>query len=232
MFWYDVHVKKLIIKEEAERLRKNGYSYTHIVKQTGVSKGTLSGWLAKIPYHPNKETIDTIGKARAASGLAKSRLKLESIAKARVQARDDIGKLNKRDLFMLGLGLYIGEGSKSHNSVRIASSDHRIILLAIRWFHEALGLPKENFSLRVHTYPDNDEKEIFKFWSKVTGFSAGQFMKSQVDYREGKKISKKGQLPYGTAHLTVRSCGQKEFGVFLSRKIEAWSEEIFNNKRA
>lgn len=222
----------MTIKEKTVQLRKNGYSYTYIINKTGVSKSTLSGWLAKIPYQPNKETIDTIGKARAASGLAKSRLKLESIEKACVQAKDDIGKLSKRDLFMLGLGLYLGEGSKSNNNVRIANSDYRVILFAIRWFHEALGLPKKNFSLRVHTYPDSDEKEVFKFWSKVTGFSAGQFMKSQVDYREGKKVSKKGKLPYGTAHLSVRSCGQKEFGVFLSRKIEAWSEEIFNNKRA
>ena len=78
---------------------------------------------------------------------------------------------------------------------------------------------------------DSNEKEVLKFWAKATGLSAGQFRKSQVDYREGKKISKNGQLPYGTAHLSVRSCGQKKLGVFLSRKIEAWTDEIFKNKR-
>lgn len=132
---------------------------------------------------------------------------------------------------MVGLGLYIGEGSKSNNLVLISGSNHQIILLAIRWFNEVLSVPKENFSIRIHMYPDSDEKEILKFWSKMTGFSVGQFMKSQVDYREGKKVSKKGKLPYGTAHLSVCGRGNKEFGVFLSRKIEAWSEEVFNNKR-
>ena len=219
------------IKEEAVRLRKGGYSYTYISEKIGISKSTLSNWLGRISYQPNKETVSKIGKARAASGLAKNIMKLESIERARVEAKNDIGKLSKRDLFMAGLGLYIGEGSKSHNIVRITNSNHQIIVFAIRWFNETLDVPLENFSLRIHMYPDSDEKKVIKFWSQVTGFSAGQFRKSQVDYREGKKISKKGQLPYGTAHLSVRSCGQKKLGVFLSRKIEAWTEEVFNNKR-
>lgn len=180
-------------------------------------------------YTPNKETIEKIGKARAASGLAKNRLKLVSISKAKEQAKKDIRKLSKRDLFMVGLGLYVGEGSKSHDIVRITNSNFRIILLAIRWFNEGLGIPCKNFSIRIHMYPDSNEKEILKFWSKITDLPSGQFRKSQVDYRMGKKISKKGELPYGTAHLTVNSCGNKEFGVFLSRKIEAWTDEIFKN---
>mgnify|MGYP001565893350 CR=1 FL=1 len=218
-------------REEAVRLRKAGYSYTHITKETGVSKSTLSNWLGRMPYQPNKDTVAKIGKARAASGLAKNQIKLESIARAQAQAKKEIGKLSGRDLFMAGLGLYIGEGSKSHNTVRITNSNHQIILFAIRWFNEELNVPLKNFSLRVHMYPESNEKDVLKFWAKVTGFSAGQFRKSQVDYREGKKKSKKGQLPYGTAHLSVRSCGQKELGVFLSRKIEAWTEELFKNKR-
>jgi transcriptional regulator with XRE-family HTH domain len=232
MFWYTICMKRFhIIKEEAVRLRKAGYSYTHISSETGVSKSTLSDWLGGVPYEPNKETVDKIGKARAASGFAKNRLKLDSIAQAQKEAKKDIGKLDKRDLFMAGLGLYIGEGSKSHNIVRITNSNYQIILFAIRWFNEVVGVPTKNFSLRIHMYPDSDEKEVLKFWATVTGFSTGQFRKSQVDYREGKKSSKKGQLPYGTAHLSVRSCGQKELGVFLSRKIEAWTNELFNNKR-
>ena len=219
------------IKEEAMRLRKAGYSYTHITKEIGVSKSTLSNWLGRIPYKPNKETITKIGKARAASGLAKNRLKIESIARAQVEAKKEIGKLSERDLFMAGVGLYIGEGSKSNDIVRITNSNHKIIIFAIRWFNRALGVPLENFTIRIHMYPDSNEKEVLKFWAKATGLSAGQFRKSQVDYREGKKISKNGQLPYGTAHLSVRSCGQKKLGVFLSRKIEAWTDEIFKNKR-
>jgi len=218
-------------REKAISLRKAGYSYTHISKATGISKSTLSNWLTKILYKPNKETISMIGKARAASGLAKSRLRIESVKLARNEAKKEIAGLSKRDLFMLGLGLYIGEGSKSHNTVRIVNSDYNIVLLAIRWFNEVVGVPKENFSMRIHMYPDSKEREVINFWVKKTGISLGQFKKSQVDYRQDKKVSRRGKLPYGTAHMTVNSCGNKKLGVFLFRKIEAWSEEAFKSKR-
>ena len=211
-------MNNLSIKEQAINLRIRGYSYTYISNKIKVSKSTLSSWLTKVPYKPNKETIDTIGNARAASGLAKSRLKFESINNARLEACKDIGILNKRDLFMVGLGLYIGEGSKFHNNIRIANSDYKIILLAMRWFHEVIGVPKDNFSMRIHMYPDSKEKNILKFWREITGLPLGQFKKSQVDYRKDKKVSKKGKLPYGTAHMTIKSNGRKEFGVFCPEK--------------
>lgn len=224
-------MKMQSLKDEAVSLRKAGYSYTYIAQRTSVSKSTLSGWLASVSYKPNKETIDTIGKARTASGLAKSVLKLKSIDKARAEAKKEIGVFNNRDLFMLGIGLYIGEGSKSNNIVRITNSDYRVICLAIRWFSAAIGVPKSNFSIRIHMYPDGVEKDIINYWVKKTGIPLGQFKKSQVDYRIDKKVSRRGNLPYGTAHMTINSCGDKKFGVALFRKIEALSEEVFKNKR-
>lgn len=223
--------KQESVQDRAIDLRKKGYSYSYISEELLISKGTLSYWLTSIPYQPNKETIAMIGKARAASGLAKNHQKMESILRAQAEAKKDIDNINKRDLFMVGLGLYIGEGSKTNNLVRMVNSDYKVILLAMRWFNEVIGVPKENFSIRLHLYPDSNEKKTLRFWSKITGLPLGQFKKSQVDYRQDKRVSRKGKLPYGTVHMSVKSCGRKEFGVFLSRKIEAWAEEIFSDKR-
>lgn len=65
-------------KNKAVELRKAGYSHTYIAERTGVSKSTLSSWLGGLSYKPNTETVLKIGKARAASGLAKSLIKLLS----------------------------------------------------------------------------------------------------------------------------------------------------------
>lgn len=222
---------EISLRERAINFRNGGYSYNYISQKLGVSKGTLSYWLAKIPYKPNKETVATIGKARAASGRAKNLQKIESIVRAQAEAKKDVGILTRRDLFMVGLGLYIGEGSKTHDIVRIVNSDPHVVLFAMRWFQEAIGIPKENFVIRIHLYPDSNEKKVIRFWSRTTGLPLGQFHKSQVDYRQGKKVSRKGKLPHGTAHMTVNSHGRKEFGVFLARKIEAWTQEVFNDKR-
>ena len=129
-----------------------------------------------MPFRPNAEISKRIGNGKLKSALFKNRQKLESINRATLEARNEIGKLTKRDLLMLGIGLYIGEGSKTNGTIRIVNSK----------------IPLNHFG------------------------------KTQVDRRRGKKISKRGILPYGTAHLTIKSNGNPFFGKFLFRKIIAW----------
>src|SRR3989338_4840588 len=111
------------IRETVFGLRRKGYSYSYISNKIGTPKSTLSGWLSNVPYSPNQETIDRIGKARAASAEWKARRKMESYNKATEAAKNDIGKLTKRDLLMLGLGIYIGEGSKTNDIIRVINAD-------------------------------------------------------------------------------------------------------------
>ncbi len=213
-------------KLKAIKLRKMGHSYNYIAGVANVSKSTLSDWLGRIPYTPNQETIERIGKARAASGAAKSKIKRESILLATREAYRELGEVSHRDLFMLGLGLYIGEGSKTAEITRFVNSDPPVMNLMIRWFTKALGLPKRNLRIRLHLYPDCNEGQSLQFWSKVTTIPIRQFQKTSFDRRVDKKVAKSGKLLHGTAHLSVNSLGQKRFGVFLFRKIVAWSELV------
>lgn len=214
------------IRERIFKLRKDGYSYNYISSKTGVSKSTLSGWLAGVPYQPNQITIEKIGKARAASGHAKARQKLQSFESAERRAKSDIGKISKRDLFMIGIGIYIGEGTKTNDIVRVINADPKIIRFIIGWFEQVCGLVRENFRIRLHLYPDNNIENCIHFWSEISGIPVHQFQKTQIDLRENKKMSKRGKLPHGTAHLSIRSNGKKEFGVFLARRINAWIGEV------
>lgn len=216
---------KYELRQNATVLRKSGHSYNYIAEKVGVSKSTLSYWLADIPYTPNAETIKRIGNARAQSGRVKSKQKLESILKAQEVAKKDIGTLSKRDLFMLGIGLYIGEGGKTFNIIRLINSNPMVIKAIIKWFMGVCDLTKENFTLAIHLYPDNNVETCLKYWEQETRIPREQFGKTQIDRRKDKKFGKKGKLPYGTAHLTIRSNGKREHGVFLSRKINAWMEE-------
>ncbi|MBI2046000.1 MAG: helix-turn-helix domain-containing protein [Parcubacteria group bacterium] len=217
---------KILIKKEAIELRSQGYSYKYIAQKLRVSKSTLSSWLSCVSYVPNEETMQRIEQAREKSGKAKNRQKVESITKAQEMAKKDIGRLTRRDLFMLGVGLYIGEGSKTMNLVRIINANPKVISFAIRWFKEICGLNNEHFSIRIHLYPDNNVEDCLRFWSRSSGLPRKQFQKTQIDLRTNKKISKRGKLPYGTAHITIKSRGRKEFGVFLARKIHFWMEEV------
>lgn len=224
-------MRDLSIKSSATNLRKGGYSYTYISKKTGISKSTLSGWLQSIPYSPNDFTVETIGKARAKSGEAKSKIKKQSYDRAAYSAKNDIGTLTKRDIFMLGIGMYIGEGSKTNDIVRIVNSDPAIIRFAVRWFVDVCGLTADNLVARIHLYPSNDELDAIEYWHAVSGISKHNFQKSSVDTRKNKKSIKAGTTPHGTLHVSVRSRGVKEFGVALSRRIAGWMALVLEYDR-
>lgn len=229
---YDVFVTKFHAKFSAIELRKAGHSYNHIATIVNVSKSTLAVWLGDIPYKPNIETVERIGKARAASGEAKSKAKRETFLRAREEAKSEIQSVSQRDLFMLGLGLYIGEGAKSSVSTSFVNSNPAIMILIVRWFIEAIGIRREQIRMRLHLYPDTDESVSLNFWSSTTGIPRSQFFRSVIDRREDKKVVKSGKLPYGTAHMTIKSLGEKRFGVFLARKILAWSDIVLGIKNA
>jgi DNA-binding transcriptional ArsR family regulator len=212
-------------RELALRLRSQGYSYGHISVKTGLSKSTLSYHLSKVPYTPNALTLKKIGKARSSAGVKKAQMKLDSLNHARTQAKKDIGTLSKRDVFMLGLGIYIGEGSKTHDIVRLVNSDFRVINQFIYWI-KAIGLGPEHIAIRLHLYPDSDVKKAEDFWSKKLSIPKKQFQKPCVDMRQGKSRKKTSIHEFGTAHVTVRSNGKKEYGVALSRRIGAWMQEV------
>lgn len=213
-------------RQEVFSLRKQGYSYNDISAKTGISKSTLSNWLTGLEYVPNEEVKARIGRVRIAAMVAQRQKKLRSIEKAREMAAVDIGVVSKRDLLMLGLGVYIGEGSKSAGITRIINSDPKIIRVTLRWFKEVFGLADENFRIRIHLYPDNNIDETLHFWSKELNIPLNQFHKCQVDRRTGKKMFKRGKLPFGTAHVTVHSMGKPEHGVFLLRRIQGWIEKV------
>ena len=219
-------MKKGFLFEKAAALRKEGYSYNLIMKKVPVAKSTLSLWLADIPYSANSLVQNRMRGATLNVTKWHQERKRHSLDQAMKEACIDLGTLSKRDLFILGIGLYIGEGSKTQNQVRIVNSDPQVICLAIRWFEEAFGLSKQHFSPTIHLYPDNDVQESLLFWADVTGIPLSQFGKPHIDTRE-KKSKKKGLLRHGTAHLYVYSRGEKKFGVFLSRKIAALIRETY-----
>lgn len=220
---YTIGVTKITSKLAAIELRKAGHSYSYIAQQLAVSKSTVSIWTSSVLYVPNKETKERIGKARAASTAVKSLQKQKSLESAKIEALSDLGLLSQRDLFLLGLGLYIGEGIKSDNIVRFVNAHSLTVAFMIRWFIEAVGVRNDNIWIRLHLYPDTDVDAAHTFWIKETGVPRVQFYSPVIDKRTDKKAKKRGKLPHGTAHVTVKSLGEKRFGVFLARKLMALS---------
>jgi len=215
-------------KDEAIRLRKEGNSYSFIASKIKVAKSTLSDWLKDVPFVPNELTIKKIENNNERIVAIKRVDKAQSVKLASGYAIDNVGDFSKRDDFVFGLGVYLGEGSKTGGYTRISNSDPRIIKFSINWFKKHFGLDDSNFRVRIHIYPDNDEGEVLSFWIRTLGLKKKSFFQSYVDKRLDKKKSRVGVLPYGTAHLSVVSNGRKDFGVLLQRKIIASIDFILN----
>lgn len=196
-----------------------------IKERLGISKSTLSDWLSRTPFSPNQEVINRIGQARLKSALKNHRLKFENIAKMKKEAEVEIGTISQRDIFMLGIGLYLGEGSKSQEEIRIVNADPTIIKLAIIWLKEFAKVELRHLRIAIHGYPDHNVSELVDYWSKTLNIPKDQFIKTTIDTRENKSNYKKRKLPYGTAHVYVRGGGTLVLGVKnLHRKIMGWIE--------
>src|SRR5690606_13593072 len=121
------------------------------------------------------------------------------VARLRALGVAEVGKLSKRDLWMLGQGLYVGEGAKTIEAIRLSNSNPAVVSIIIRRLKECCGLSDDNISVRLHLYPDNKADDSVKHWMSVTGLPHSHSLKTFTDARQNKKRSSVGKLPYGTA---------------------------------
>ncbi len=211
-----------IEKQRAVELRGKGMSYSLISEQLGVSKSTLSNWLKDLPYTPNEVVLSRIRRGQGTYGLRRRQIRIDDIALLKAKGISEVGKVSKRDLWMIGLGLWIGEGSKTMEQIRLVNSDPRVVRLFIRWLREICELQDENITIAMHLYPDSDELSSMKYWMSITKLPKRQFRKTQIDRRLDKKRLKIGKTPYGTLHITVASNHNPDKGVRLYRRMMGW----------
>lgn len=216
------------LREKAEKMREQGYSYNLINQKLGISKGTLSYWFRDKPFIPNNEVLERIKSGTGMEGIRRHNRRIKEVETLKRVGIAELGELSQRDLWLLGLGIYIGEGAKTTEMIRISNSDPAVIRLSIRWLKEACKLKDENLSMRIHIYPDNDPDKCLDYWRRVTGLSESNFRKVCVDLRKNKQVSISHKLPFGTAHITVVSNGEPEKGVRLFRRISGWMTGALN----
>lgn len=216
------------LRQDAEILRKKGYSYNMITDELGISSGTLSYWFKDKPFTPNKQVLERIKYGPIKNGAKSHNRRVREISRLKKQGREELGELSKRDIWLLGIGLYIGEGSKTTEMIKISNSDPAVICVAINWLETMCGLTSDNLAIRLHIYPDTDVRQAISYWMRVTELPKTSFRNVTIDSRDNKKRYKKGKLPYGTAHLYVVANGDASKGVKLYRRINGWVAGALN----
>ncbi len=193
-------------------MRRQGVSIKDIATQVGVSPATVSIWCQDILLTRAqkeklfKKQIAAGHKGRMIGALKNKQMRLQNVANQAVIAQRRLGGLSARDRFLLGIGLYWGEGTKSRQSATaIVNSDPDIVLFARDWF-ENLGVNRCDFRVYVSISSLHKEREIaiVNFWSRTLAIPRQQFNRVTYFKTARKKVYENHDSYYGIVALRVR----------------------------
>ncbi|MFQ5661808.1 MAG: hypothetical protein ACE5F2_00965 [Candidatus Paceibacteria bacterium] len=219
------------LRIKANSLRRQGKSIREIVSILNVPLSTASYWCRNIQLTKKQQELlvsrqnsrSYAGRLKAVERLKKQRIDVTE--KLKDEGRKEIKKLNNREFFMAGIGLYWGEGYRKHETVGFTSKDEKIIKFIIPWFKKFLKIKTQDFILRVSINKSHKDrtKEIENYWSLVTKIPIKQFTKASLVKPKQKKVYELPNNYYGTLRITIRKSRAKH------RKFMGWIEGLYKN---
>ena len=217
-------------REKALALRKQEMSYSQIKEILGISKSTLSGWLRNYPL--SKARIDLL-RGKNEKRIEKYRETMRGKRNKRLLEIYKIQKkkilpLNKRELFLAGLMLYWGEGTKRRtDGLSVSNTDPSVIKFFIYWIKKIFSVQLKKLKVQIHLYNDMDIKKEISYWSEVTKISPNQFTKPYIKQSSSKRIHHKGGFGHGTCNVRINDVSLGEKTIMSLKAIS----DYYSNKR-
>jgi len=216
-------------KQKAIKLRQKGYSYSQIKEKLGVSKSTLSGWLYNMPLSEKRiKELRDFSPQRIERYRNTMKVKKETrLKEVYEKVSKDIGKFSQREIFLLGLFLYWGEGTKAANSsTQLTNTNPAMLQFFIKWL-ELLGVDKKDLKVKLHLYSDMNIKESIAFWSKTLKIPISQFKKPYIKETALKSITYKNGFGKGTCCVIF---GDRNLWEYITMGLK-YISEISDNIR-
>jgi hypothetical protein len=201
------------LREHARKMRIEGNSIGEISVALKQPKSTVSYWckdvllseqqICAIQGRHTARSVTTL--LRVAEQQRKERLVREH--EATELGKQDVGSITRRDLFMLGLGLYWGEGYKyTHCELGFTNSNPDMILTYMCWLERVYGVSKDRFVCRISINSTHRGRvaDVEKYWRAVTGLGADQFTKTSLIHARAHKVYENSDEHYGTLRIKVR----------------------------
>jgi len=139
----------------------------------------------------------------------------------------DVGSLSKRDLFLAGLFLYWGEGTKvQKNAVTLTNTNPAMLKLFIKWL-ELLDIKRKYLKIKLHLYSDMNIKRSLDFWSKELNIPISQFRKPYIKKTQLKSITYKNGFGKGTCCVMFDNRDLWEYITMALKYISKISNENF-----
>ncbi|NCO80306.1 helix-turn-helix domain-containing protein [bacterium] len=202
------------LKRRAIQFRKHGFSYREIGQKLGVAKSTIRFWCINVLLSPaDRKRLYTRQVLLLSRGPNSQKERRErEIAKIIEEAEKEIKiPLSFETYRLIGAFLYWSEGSKT-NGFSFSNSDPHFVLFVTRWLKRVLGISPGNLKAWLNIYPQQNDLEIKRFWSELTGIPFENFGKSFT--KPPNKGFKKNNLYYGTIKIKVPKGTDMRYRVF------------------
>ena len=203
-------------RQEAIKLRKQGKTYSEIKKKLGLPKSTLSDWLSKYPL--TKEQIKEIERSsnrNREAGIEKCSITKQKKREARLDSiyKEEVDRLlplSEKELYLIGLFLYWGEGLKNiKGSLSLSNTDPSVVKFYLYWLIKSFNIPLEKIRIAVHLYADMDTETSLNFWSKTLRIPRKQFFRPYIKKSKRSEITQKG-FGHGTCNVILANVRLKE----------------------
>ncbi|MFC3572825.1 helix-turn-helix domain-containing protein [Streptomyces yaanensis] len=182
------------LRARARELRLQGWTYDQIEAELGCSRSSVSLWVRDLPKPERKRSREEAAAIARRGWEAKLRLRDEERQRTKETARQAIGNLSARELFLVGVSLYWAEGGKDkpydrRENVAFVNSDPSMIQVFLAWLN-LLGVERERLRYSVMIHETADVTGAEQYWADLVGADRSAFNKTTLK-RHNPKTTRK-----------------------------------------
>ena len=216
---------KIELQNKAIALRKKGLSIRAIEQKLHVSRASASTWTRQVKL--TTKQINFLYRSKISGGLKGSYIasqnkinkKIREINEFERTGKLEIGNVSKRDRFMLGIALYLGEGSKTSHNVSFTNSEVEVMIFMKDWLVEFCKVDTDSIRYNLFLHDNLNENAAKKFWKNTLDIQNNQFKKTYIVKNNPDRL-RKSKHKYGICRITVSR-------VAILRHILAWIKACF-----
>ncbi|MEU3888089.1 hypothetical protein [Streptomyces sp. NPDC029041] len=207
------------LKAKARELRLQGWTYDQIEVELGCSRSSISLWVRDLPKPERKRTPEEASAIAKRGWEATLRMRDEERQRTKEAAKQAVGALSPRELFLVGVGLYWAEGGKDkpyarRENVCFVNSDPGMINVFLAWL-DLFGVERERLRFTVMIHESADVAGAEKYWADLVGAERSAFNKTTLKRHNPKTVRKNvGETYRGCLVIKVLR------GADLYRRIE------------
>ncbi|MER6421808.1 hypothetical protein [Streptomyces sp. NPDC001137] len=167
------------LRDRARELRLQGWTYDQIQVELGCSKSSISLWVRDLPRPERKRTPEEASAIARRGWEATLQRRDEERQHAKAAAKQAVGDMSDREVFLAGVTLYWAEGAKDKSYSRrerlhFINSDPNVITFFMRWL-DVLGVERERLRFRVSIHESANTTEAEEFWAALVGVEPSTF---------------------------------------------------------